>query len=53
MLRRFGWPSTNRSDPELAFNAWLLTQHADRTPSLQACLKCLGSSRAPNVRRRI
>ena len=38
MLGRFGWPSTNRSDPDLASNAWLLTQHADRTPSLQACV---------------
>ena len=38
VLRQRGWPSTNRSTPELAFNAWLLTQHADLKPSLQACV---------------
>lgn len=38
MLRQRGWPSKNRSTPELAFNAWLLTQHADLKPSLQACV---------------
>ncbi|GGO29713.1 DUF6624 domain-containing protein [Deinococcus humi] len=38
VLRQRGWPSKNRSTPELAFNAWLLTQHADLKPSLQACI---------------
>lgn len=38
VLRRYGWPSTNRSDAQLSFNAWLLTQHADATPSLQECV---------------
>lgn len=38
VLQQRGWPSTNRSDPELAFNAWLLAQHADAAPSLQACV---------------
>lgn len=38
VLRQRGWPSTNRSDPELAFNAWLLTQHADARPPLQECV---------------
>ncbi|WP_407572261.1 DUF6624 domain-containing protein [Deinococcus altitudinis] len=38
VLRTFGWPSANRTDSQLAFNAWLLTQHADRTPKLQHCV---------------
>lgn len=38
VLRTSGWPSTNRSDATLSFNAWLLTQHADQTPTLQACI---------------
>ncbi|PNY81759.1 DUF6624 domain-containing protein [Deinococcus koreensis] len=38
VLRQRGWPSANRSDPELAFDAWLLAQHADLRPSLQACV---------------
>ncbi|WP_162176574.1 DUF6624 domain-containing protein [Deinococcus frigens] len=37
-LRQFGWPSTNRADAELAFNAWLLAQHADAKTALQACI---------------
>jgi len=37
-LRQSGWPSTNRTDPDLAFNAWLLSQHADADSALQACL---------------
>ncbi|GHF54546.1 hypothetical protein HNQ07_003614 [Deinococcus metalli] len=38
VLRQRGWPSANRSDPQLAFNAWLLTQHADARPAVQACV---------------
>ncbi|MFC4455103.1 DUF6624 domain-containing protein [Deinococcus sonorensis] len=38
VLSKFGWPSANRSDPQLAFNAWLLAQHADLTRPLQACV---------------
>jgi len=38
VLRTFGWPSANRTDSQVAFNAWLLTQHADRTPELQRCV---------------
>ncbi|SMB86413.1 Transposase DDE domain-containing protein [Deinococcus hopiensis KR-140] len=38
VLCRYGWPSANRSDPELTFNASLLALHADRTPALQECV---------------
>lgn len=38
VLRQRGWPSTNRSDPDLAFSAWLLTQHADARPAVQECV---------------
>ncbi|GGK36507.1 hypothetical protein GCM10008955_32920 [Deinococcus malanensis] len=38
MLRQRGWPSTNRSDPQLASHAWLLAQHADARPAVQACI---------------
>ncbi|UQN06466.1 DUF6624 domain-containing protein [Deinococcus sp. QL22] len=48
VLNESGWPSTNRTgSPELANNVWLLTQHADRKPSLQACvLDLLGQQRS-------
>ena len=46
VLREFGWPSANRADEQLAFNAWLLAQHADAAPSLQACaLDLIGQQR--------
>lgn len=46
-LRTSGWPSTNRSNAEVSFNAWLLTQHADRSPELQACvLDLIGQQRS-------
>ncbi|MFC3832724.1 MULTISPECIES: DUF6624 domain-containing protein [Deinococcus] len=38
VLRQRGWPSTNRSNPDLAFNAWLLAQHADARPAVQECV---------------
>lgn len=38
VLRQRGWPSTNRSDAELSSNAWLLAQHADARPAVQACI---------------
>lgn len=38
VLRESGWPSANRSDVTLASDAWLLAQHADRTPTVQACV---------------
>lgn len=37
-LGRYGWPSTNRADAGLASDAWLLSQHADAKPTLQACI---------------
>lgn len=46
-LRTSGWPSTNRSNAQLSFTAWLLTQHADRSPELQACvLDLIGQQRS-------
>ena len=38
VLRQRGWPSTNRSNPDLAFSAWLLAQHADARPAVQKCV---------------
>jgi hypothetical protein len=38
VLKTSGWPSANRADSLLAFNAWLLSQHADETPRLQRCV---------------
>lgn len=38
VLKKYGWPSTNRGDPQLAFNAWLLAQHADAANDLQDCV---------------
>ncbi|GAA4017902.1 hypothetical protein GCM10022631_33360 [Deinococcus rubellus] len=35
-LSQYGWPSTNRTDSDLAFNAWLLTKHADANTAVQA-----------------
>lgn len=37
-LSRYGWPSANRADAGLASDAWLLAQHADARPALQACI---------------
>lgn len=37
-LRQSGWPSANRTNPDLAFQVWLLTQHADADTALQACV---------------
>lgn len=38
VLRESGWPSANRSDVTLVSDAWLLAQHGDRTPTVQACV---------------
>lgn len=38
VLKKYGWPSTNRGDPQLALNAWLLAQHADAANDLQDCI---------------
>lgn len=38
MLGNTGWPSANRTDSNLAADAWLLAQHADASTELQACI---------------
>lgn len=50
VLRESGWPSANRSDPDLAFNAWLLAQHADRAPMVQECVLDLISQQRSTLR---
>ncbi len=52
VLKTFGWPSANRTDPQLAFNAWLLAQHADRTPKLQHCVLDLITQQMSTLRER-
>ncbi len=50
VLRESGWPSANRSDPDLASNAWLLAQHADRAPMVQECVLDLISQQRSTLR---
>ncbi|MVN88473.1 hypothetical protein GO986_17155, partial [Deinococcus sp. HMF7620] len=50
VLRRFGWPSINRSEAQLATNVWLLTQHADRAPALQKCVADLIDQQQSSLR---
>ncbi|CAM3231946.1 hypothetical protein DESA109040_04085 [Deinococcus saxicola] len=47
MLSKTGWPSANRTDSNLASDAWLLAQHADASTELQACiLDLIGQQRS-------
>lgn len=50
VLRTQGWPSANRAGSRLAQNMWLLVQHTDASPDLQACVLDLISRQQSTLR---
>lgn len=49
VLKTFGWPSTNRATAYLSRASWLLVQHADAEPALQACVLDLITAQASTL----